>query len=92
MPTDSGWSRVWRRECGELLANLRYDPDTIPAQRISIAMLLLVTLLFAIALAVIRRVSPASFEGRTPPSPAIAAVAVHWWMQRQPGPIVSRTR
>ena len=33
---------LWRTQIAELLTNLRYDPDTIPAQRFSIAMLLIV--------------------------------------------------
>lgn len=38
----------------ELLTNLRYDPDTIPQQRITIAMLMIVMLIFAATLAIVR--------------------------------------
>ena len=41
----------------ELLLNLRYDPDTIPKQQLSIAMLLILVVLFAVILGVIRRMS-----------------------------------
>jgi len=45
------------RPLSELLSNLRYNPDTIPKQQISIAVLLIIVLLFAVVLTVIRRMS-----------------------------------
>ncbi len=39
---------------GKFLSNLRYDPDTIPKQQISIAAMLVLILLFALCLGVIR--------------------------------------
>ena len=42
---------------GRLLANLRYDPDTIPKQQLSIAMLLVLLVLFAVVLAIIRQMA-----------------------------------
>ncbi len=42
------------RRIGELLSHLRYDPDTIPQQQISLAMLLSLILLLGLILGVIR--------------------------------------
>ena len=41
----------------EMLSNLRYDPDTIPKQQISLAMLLIFIALVAVILGVFRRIS-----------------------------------
>jgi hypothetical protein len=45
------------RKISEMLSHLGYDPDTIPAQRFSIAMLLILLVLIAIILGVIRFIS-----------------------------------
>ena len=42
------------RRISELMLNLRYDPDTIPKQQVSIAMLLVLIVVFGIILAVVR--------------------------------------
>jgi hypothetical protein len=42
------------RKISQLLSNLRYDPDTIPAQRFSLAVLMILLFLCAIVLGVIR--------------------------------------
>jgi hypothetical protein len=41
----------------EMLSSLRYDPDTVPRQQISLAMLLIVLVLIAVVLGVARRLS-----------------------------------
>jgi hypothetical protein len=45
------------RRIAELLANLRYDPDTIPKQQLSLAMVLIFIVLVAVALGVFRIIS-----------------------------------
>ena len=45
------------RRIAELLTNLQYDPDTIPSQRISLAMLLTFLVLIAAILVVTRQLS-----------------------------------
>ena len=45
------------RRIAEMLSNLRYDPDTIPRQQISLAMLLILLGLIAVVLGVARRLS-----------------------------------
>ncbi len=42
------------RRIGELLSNLRYDPNTVPQQQFSLAILLVLVLLFALILGTIR--------------------------------------
>jgi hypothetical protein len=42
------------RRIGEMLSHLRYDPDTIPKQQISLAILLSLVVLFALILGAIR--------------------------------------
>ena len=42
------------RRIGQLFANLRYDPDTIPKQQVSLAFLLLLVLAVSLILGVIR--------------------------------------
>jgi hypothetical protein len=42
------------RPISDLLANLRYDPDTIPKQQISIALLLVALVAFALILTILR--------------------------------------
>jgi hypothetical protein len=45
----------------QFLSNLRYDPDTIPKQQVSLALLLLAILVFAVILGVIRAVTHGGF-------------------------------
>jgi len=45
------------RRIADLLANLRYDPSTIPNQQLSLAMLLILIVLVAVALGVFRMIS-----------------------------------
>ena len=42
------------RKISEMLSRLGYDPDTIPAERFSIVILLILLVLFAIMVGVIR--------------------------------------
>jgi hypothetical protein len=43
------------------MSNLRYDPDTIPKQQVSLALLLLAILAFAVILGVIRAFTHGGF-------------------------------
>ena len=46
---------------GQFMSNLRYDPDTIPKQQVSLALLLLAILAFAVILGVIRAFTRGGF-------------------------------
>lgn len=48
------WLVIGSRAIAAFLSNLRYDPDTIPAQRFSIAMLLVLFAMIAVFLGLIR--------------------------------------